>query len=439
MGENRITSGGKPIVTLGIAPALVEPGGRQTLTWHVSNATSVQVTPLNPGAPALALPTPVPIAGSITLAPVTGLSPITGQYRLTATNACGATTADAEFSMRPTPKLAVTRIEVVQGIQTVTNSVSLVSGRRTAVRVFVDSGITDGFDFGLGLGPNRVGGLEAGLLAENLTTGAVFDCGSPWVTPAHAGPGLDRDVLADSINFDVPIAACAGDIQFRATVLQPGLHGAPPTAFASGSVDVSFTSKSDQMLLPFLITDPSSSAPAPQMTDFYACLMGPTEAHPFPRFVVHQELPFTISGAERLSIGANWSWLVMRIQTMSFLFASQPTGGVRMAIVPNDPSYPWSGMALPRTGAPPPAFLVKAGAAETCTHELGHAAGLLHVNCGGASGPYGGLPLTISDPGLNVFTRTLTPTGRYEAMSYCHAQWPSIPHWEHMFTSVPFG
>lgn len=438
--QNRIQSGGQPIVnTFEFAPALVEPGGQPTLTWHVSNATAVQITRISPTGPPLPLPSPLPFAGSITLPSVTGLAPITAQYRLTATNGCGATTRDAEFSMRRRPNLSVTRIEVVQSIQTPNNSVRLVSRRRTAVRVFVDSGISDGFDFGLG--PNRIGGLEAGLLAENLTTGAIFDCSSPWVTPAEAAPGLNRDVLTDSINFDVPVAACDGNVRFRATVTQPGPPGAPPNAFTSGSVDVSFTPKSPQMLLPFLISDPVSASPAPTMADFFTCLTGPAEAHPFPEngFIINPALSFTLSGTENLSVGDNWSWLVMRLQTMSFLFASQPVGGVRMGIVPNDTNYPWGGMALPRTGGPPPAFIVKAGDAQTCTHELAHAAGQLHVNDGRAGPPYGGLPLMISDPGLNVTTRTPFPSGSFEAMSYSDPQWPSILHWEHMFNSVPFA
>jgi hypothetical protein len=96
-------------------------------------------------------------------------------------------------------------------------------------------------------------------------------------------------------------------------------------------------------------------------------------------------------------------------------------------------------MALPRTGAPPPAFIVKSGDALCCAHELGHAAGLLHVNDGRAGLPWGGLPLTISDPGLEVITRTLVPSGSTELMGYLIPQWPSIPHWDHMFNSIPFA
>jgi hypothetical protein len=129
----------------------------------------------------------------------------------------------------------------------------------------------------------------------------------------------------------------------------------------------------------------------------------------------------------------------VRLQTNTFLFASQPVGGVRMAIVPSDSAYPWGGLTLPRTGGGVPTLLVQAGQAQTCTHEMGHAAGLLHVNCGSPAGPFGGLPLTISDPGLDVTTRTLFRSGSNEAMSYCYPQWPSIPHWEHMFNSIPFA
>jgi hypothetical protein len=382
----------------------------------------------------------LPFAGSYTLPPVTDLVPITGQYRLTATNRCGDTLVVAEFSMRRIPLLSVTRIEVVQSIQTPTNTVPLVTNRRTAVRVFVDSGISDGFDFGTGEGPNRVGNLHAVLEAENLDTGAVFDCGYPWGGPRLAGPALDRDVLGDSINFDVPLAACEGNVQFRATVTQPGppASTSPP---ASGSVDVTFAPLGKQEILPFLITDTSSPRPAPTMSDFYACLDGPVRAHPFPDngFTINPPLSHTLPAGESLYVGAEWQWLAMRLSTMIFLFPSQPVGGLRMAITPNDGRFPWGGMTLPRGGLAAPAMVVQARMAATCTHEMGHAAGLLHVPCGNAGWPFGGLPLTISDPGLDVFARHLFRTGTNETMGYCSPDWPSIPHYGHMHKSIPFA
>jgi hypothetical protein len=440
-GENRIHAGATPIIyRFRFTPNLIGPGGQPTLEWNVSNASDVRITRLS--GPLLNLPTPVPLAGLITLAPVMGLTPVTGQYRLTATNGCGVTTADAEFSMRRTPLLSVTRIEVVQSIQTPTNTVRLAANRRTAVRVFVDSGIADGFDFGTGLGPNRVGGLVATLTAEDLSTGARVDCGAPWPGPHVAGPALNRDVLGDSINFDVPLTACMGNVEFRATVMQPGPIGTGPTSIASGSVQVSFMTLSSQMFLPFLVTDPSSASPAPMMADLLTCLTGPATRHPFPEngFTLNPTLAFTLSGAESLTTKDNWNWLLLRIQTNTFLFASQAVGGVRIVIVPNDSSYPWAGLALPRTGAGAPTMLVQAGDADTCAHELGHASGLLHVNCGGAAGPYGGLPFTLSDPGLNVMTRNIFRAGTTsELMSYCRPRWPSILHYDHMFNSIPFS
>jgi hypothetical protein len=438
-GQNRIYTAGRPVINrFSFTPDFVQPGGQPTLTWSVGNASAVQIATIS--GPVPTLPSPLPHAGSVTLAPVIGLAPVTGQYRLIATNACGAKIADAEFSMRRIPLLSVTRIEVVQSIQTETNTVPLVAGKRTAVRVFVDSGISDGFDFGTGLGPNRVGNLHADLVAENLDTGAVTDCGYPWGGPREAGPALDRDRLGDSINFDVPLAACQGNVQFRVTVTQPGPPGST-SAPASGSVNVAFTTRGSQMFLPYLVTDPASARPRPTMADFYSCLEGPRAAHPLSEngLVINPPLSVDLFGARGLQSENNWHWLVMSLQTMTLLFASQPVGGVRMAIVPPDPTYYWDGYAIARTGAGVPTFVVKAGFAQICTHELAHAAGLLHVNDGSAGPPHGGLPLMTSDPGIDVKRRTIVRAGAWETMSYSSPQWPSIPHYMHMYASIPFA
>jgi hypothetical protein len=441
-GQNRILSAGRPTIgAFRFTPVQVEPGGQPVLSWSVSNASSLQITQIGTTGPVLSLPSPLPAAGSIMLAPVGGLVPVTGQYRLTATNGCGQSTADAEFTMTRTPRLGVMRIEVVQSIQTVGNTVRLTANRMTAVRVFVDSGITDGFD--LGAGPGRVAGVNASVTAESLDDGSAHDCGSPWPS-SQANPSPSRDVLADSFNFDVPIAACQGNVRFRAVVEVKGPPGAPPVSWAAGSTDVSFTPKPAQELLPLLISDPSSPSPAPTMADFTANFTGfggPTRAHPFRPlpggFTVNPPLSMTLSPAENLRTGLEWSELVAKIATMFFLFPSTPVGGIRAAIVPGDSSYAWGGMALPRVAVTAPSFIVQAGQPQATAHELAHTYGQLHVNCGGAAGPYGGLPLTISDPGLDIPYRIITPAGSNELMTYCRPQWPSIPLWDTIFNSIP--
>jgi hypothetical protein len=441
-GQNRIQAGGRPVINaFRFTPAHVEPGGQPVLSWNVSNASSLQITGVSGNGPALALPSPLPPLGSITLAPVGGLVPVHGRYRLTATNACGTATADAEFDMSRTPALSVIRIEVVQSIQKVDNSVHLTANRTTAVRVFVGSGITDGFD--LGDGPNRVAGVTVSLQAENLGNGSLRNCGSPW-PGSQATPSPNRDSLADSFNFDVPLSAATGLVRFHAFVEFRPSPGQPPLSSAAGTVDVVFTPKPNQELLPILIADPSSTSPTPTLANFFANfngVAGPAHAQPFQQggFTVNPALTMTLSGAESLKSGINWSWVAARLATMIFLFPSTPVGGIRSGIVPSDGAYPWGGMALPRVGATAPSFIVQAGQPQTCAHELGHTYGFLHVNCGGPAGPFGGLPLTITAPGVDVQNRSIMPAGSSELMSYCSPQWPSIPHWESMFNSIPIS
>ena len=412
-GQNRIQNAGRPTVnTFRFTPAQVEPGGQPVLSWSVSNASSLQIVRVGTAGPVLSLPSPVPMAGSLTLAPVGGLVPVTGHYRLTANNGCGQWTADAEFTMTRTPKLGVTRIEVVQSIQTVGNTVRLTANRMTAVRVFVDSGITDGFD--LGAGPGRVG-VTASVMAESLDYGSVRSCGSPW-PGSQANPSPNRDVLADSFNFDVPLAACQGNVRFRAVVEVKGPPGAPPISFATGSTDVSFTPKPAQELPaaadhrpvelqsrtdagqllrePHGIRDgpPRASVPGERLRGEPSALDDPGP-HQEPR-----DRPGLVPARDE-------------DRDHDLPVPVDPGRRHRTGIVPNDSNYPWGGMALPRVLLTVPSFIVQAGMAQTTAHELAHTYGQLHVNCGSPAGPFGGLPLTISDPGLDIPSRSITPTG----------------------------
>lgn len=437
-GENRIQLAGAPVVNMfRFTPDRVEPGGQPVLSWNVSNATTLRIDRIGSDGPTLTLPSPLPPVGTRTLAPIGGLVPVTGSYLLTAQNGCGAVGRLASFTMRRTPHLSVERIEVVQSIQKTDNSVRLVANRHTAVRVFVDSGITDGFDFGTG--PGRVSGLVVRVFAESLDTGSVIECWRPW-KPGEAGRALNRDLLSDSVNVDVPLAACAGNVRFRASVVLPGDVGGPPLASANGSVDVAFEPKPAQMLLPILITDPVNTSPPPTMVDFYRTLQGPTSAHPFSSFVVNPELSWTLPTWESPYTFSGWERLIAKIVTMGLLFQKTAVGGVRACVLAFG-GYSKCGIALPRAGATVPSFVVEAGDTECCTHELAHCFGLLHVSsCGGEPWPYdGGLPQTISDPGLDIWARSIIRAGTSETMTYCRPTWPSVEHWDRIFDRIPIS
>jgi hypothetical protein len=438
-GQNRLQLAGKPTINVfRFNPSQVEPGGQPVLSWNISNAGNIQIVGLYGSGPILVLPNPIPPISSITLPPIGGLVPVVGRYRITATNGCGTITADAEFTMCRTANLSVTRLEVIQAIQKVDNSVRLTANRRTAVRVFVDSGINDGFD--IGFGTNRVGGLVVSLHAESLDNGSVWSCGSPWVPGGEATPTPDRNLLSDSINFDVPLAACHGNMRFRAVVELPGPIGQPPQSWDDKSVVVSFTPKPAQELLPMLIADPSSTSPAPTLADFFVSLSGPSGAQPFPvnGFIINPPISLILSPLENLKNDYVWSVLIARISTMMFLFPTTKVGGIRAGMVPNDSSYPWGGMALPRIAVTVPSFIAQARDKTVCIHELAHTFGLMHMNCGNPAGPFDSrLPLTISDPGIDVLSQTIFPAGTSEAMTYCSPQWPSVEHWDAIFDRIP--
>ena len=97
------------------------------------------------------------------------------------------------------------------------------------------------------------------------------------------GPGLNRDVLADSINFDIPLEACEGNVQFRATVTQPGPPGwvGPGGPRERQRERIVHAQVARRCSCRSSISDPSSASPAPTIADFFACLTGPAEAHLF--------------------------------------------------------------------------------------------------------------------------------------------------------------
>jgi len=106
----------------------------------------------------------------------------------------------------PFPNLAVTAIEVTQGIQDLGNSMPLVAGRRTYVRVYVRSEGAPELAWVYGALEARRGGVQVGWLWPD---------NGPITARSFGGDRLDLD---DSLYYRLPLAWLEGDVTLRAFV-----------------------------------------------------------------------------------------------------------------------------------------------------------------------------------------------------------------------------
>jgi len=436
-GANRLTAAGPPLIqSFDTANQFVEPGGFINLTWATRNATAVTITRVSTAGPAVPAGT-LPLSGTLTVGAFNGTTPVTATYELVATNACGSVRRSIGVALRARANLSILGVEVVQSVQRSDNSVRLVAGQRTAVRVFVDSGIRNGFNSGAGA--NELAGIQVTVLARPIGGGPTFVCNGPWSLTVHAKPAVDRNAIGDSFTFDVPVAACSGSVRFEVTARIPVGIGSIATSTVSSAVQIDFHPKATQELLPILITDSVNPNPTPTFAEYLANLAGPRELQPFTDtgFQVNPPLSWS-TGILNLRNGFGWSMMLTRITTTMFLFPNTPVGGIRTGVVANDGAYTWGGLAVPPIAVTVPSLICQINSAQTFAHELGHTYGLMHVNCGGPAGPYDArLPLSTDEPGIDVRNRSLIPSGSNELMSYCGPQWVSTAHWDAMFERIP--
>jgi IPT/TIG domain len=425
-GFNHLTVG-PPVIgffTVNNAQSItVTPNTGLTLAWSVANASSVQLTRISTSGPPVN--TTAAPAGSLALGPFTGTQPTTATYRLTATNACGSVQATVTVALAQPPTLGVIRVEVVQSIQTAANTVRLVASKRTLVRVFVDSGIANGFDSGAG--PNNQGNVTGRLTISPSTGGPAVGAGPP-INPGGAivaqSGGGSRALLNDSLNFELPLGQLSGGRRLDVTVFVAGRENDPSPGWrATGSLTVAFTSIAGQEILPFLVADGAlgvGSRPTP--AQFATSLQGARTRLPIAQngFAVNPAILDTTSLAEDLTSTVGWGLLVTRLAMTIFLFPTTPVGGIRTALVPLNAAYPLNGIALPRILLTAPTMVSQATCGATYAHEMCHLAGAGHTPCGGPAPPIEpGVPGRTEDIAIDVPTRTIFPAGSPELMSLC--------------------
>ena len=145
----------------------------------------------------------------------------------------GNNRAETAVQVDPLPAdpfdLTVAAIEVTQGIQDLENSVPLVAGKRTAARVYVETG------------GQAIRGVEVELHGSR---GGVPLPGSPLRGPAACADlpagGWDRAGLATTANFELPPEWTAGDVVLEAVVNPQRTLAETDFENNSGETSVSF-------------------------------------------------------------------------------------------------------------------------------------------------------------------------------------------------------
>lgn len=341
-----------------------------------------------------------------------------------------------------TPALGVTAIEVVQVLQRRGNSVRLVRSKRTAVRVFVESGVSNGFD--AGAGENRWPGVLGELTVVDPTTGTTIAGPlSPVNAAIVARPSdeIDRNLGVHSLNFVLPlVAATSSSLRLDARVFVSGHRNDGGGWTASGSTTVATVARAQQEITPILIATPfEGDATGPTLGLFLTTLLGGALPRmPVPRFQVHPPIRW-VWGAPLRDI-PTWSALLAQIMT-SIIFTGTRQGGIRAGFVTLPASTSVLGVGAPRVAFVGPAF-VSSPLPVTLAHEMAHAHGLLHSRCLGTEGNIDDSLLGRTNAvGMDVATGSVLFEGSPELMGSIACpggpRWPSTITYDRIFDTGP--
>lgn len=437
---------GRPEVT-------VEPGTELILTWNVQNVDTIRIRRIGNTGPAV--PTEIPQGNAMSLGPFTATTDIDARYELTASNGCGSVSQTIEAHLRKTPALRILGIEVTQGIQRFNfentgvvsrdgdyvtvisghynNTVRLVAKKRTLVRVFVDSGISDGHDNGAG--PNQqgrvIGNLSVDVGQASLRVTPINLDGEFTARPERE---TDRTNLTHSLNFELPWESLSGVATIRAHVWVRDRQDWS----ARDELSVGFEpERRKRILVKILVEDSRLDLPAPPSAQYEAALARARGILPVAEdgFVVHIAPGYeTISTDADLTKDEGWYELLDDIDDIASDFEDR--GQIWTAMTPANANYAWSGYAhAERRG-----FMgldheydrlaFRAGSNLTLAHEISHTFGVNHAPCGSPENIDSRLPATTEEVGVDIANLRIHPAGTAELMTYCSPRWISIAHWD---------
>jgi len=447
----------------------VEAGDDIILNWAVSNADSFEITRIGGNGPSANITSPM--VGRKNIGAFNASSEITATYKLEARNTCGVVSKVVTVNAIRTPNLEILGIEVTQPIQrynwnntSQNNSVRLVSEKRTMVRVYVDSGVSDGFNFGVGpnILPNVTGHLT--LTYPNGNSVTVQNILNPDNKMDAQPPGsVNRGILDHSLNFELPVPDLKGSIRIKTEVYTEPRSG--DGRWDLDSTDVTFEDNGDLRLVAILVNDTVNNNAAPTMNDYFVSLQGarkrlPVREQGFQVFRAPNHQTINTQSDEDLRTGNGWSNLLDRIDDIADDY--KDNGEIWTALVPNSPNYQFNGLAndgvIRFWWDDHPRMISRSRLGTTFAHEIAHTVSIDHApsvnaganpgvnTCGTQQNVDNSMVSLTEDVGIDVAAYRLMPQGIPTLMTACipnisgttnfQDRWISIDLWNRLWNQI---
>jgi len=363
-----------------------------------------------------------------------------------------------EVSLTGQADFTVQWIEVTQAIQDMNNSVPLVVGKPTWVRVYLDIGPVAGPVWGVEI--ELHGWREDSWGTWEALPGSPLKLG-PYLVSKPTGPVANQqraafgDFWAGYMRYPLPYSwhLPGSQIHLKA-VLNPD-KTIPETDFANNALSVSgsgFTKKAPINLgfvpvkaagvtpsltnnadLNEMLTFLQASFPVGKINVWYK-KGGPLEAD--------YDYTFPKDGG----CGDGWANLLDDLEDIYDGWVDRPANAFVFGLLDKVPP---SGAGCGRMGGHVAASYVSKWSLATLAHEVGHNFGRPHAPCGvpdpdpnypqyknpdGSSLPSG----SIGEVGVNVFQpQVYNPATCRDFMSYCGPEWVSPYTYTHLFSKIP--